>query len=151
MTDKAQSLVDQAKQWATLYGPYSNGSEGAVLTAPLRARAAWEAGDAQAYSALFTEQGSELIGDVQLRGREEIAEYLTRAFAESYAGSRLSETPVDIRLLTEDVAVAVTEGGILRRGEDTPIPENTFRGQWILVRQGGEWKLLSHQTSPLRR
>ncbi|MEC3993013.1 SgcJ/EcaC family oxidoreductase [Actinacidiphila sp. DG2A-62] len=149
MTAGARSLVDQAKQWATQYGPYSNGPEGAVLTVPLRARVAWEAGDAGAYSALFTDDGSELIGDVQLRGRAEIEQYLADAFKGAYAGSRISETPVEIRLLTDEVAVAVTEGGVLRKGEETPLPENSFRGQWVVVKRGGDWQLFSHQTSPL--
>lgn len=149
MTAGARSLVDQAKQWATQYGAYANGPEGAVLTVPLRARAAWAAGDARAYSALFTDDGSELLGDVQLRGRAEIEQYLADAFQGPYAGSRISESPVEIRLLTDEVAVAVTEGGVLRKGEETPLPQNSFRGQWVVVKRDGDWQLFSHQTSPL--
>ena len=72
MSGKASSLVAGAKQWASLYGDYANGKEGAVLTVPLRLRAAWESNDADALADVFIENGSMLIGDEQLKGREEI-------------------------------------------------------------------------------
>ncbi|MBV2156599.1 SgcJ/EcaC family oxidoreductase [Kitasatospora sp. SUK 42] len=150
MTEKAASLVTQAKQWASRYGEFSNGTEGAVLTVPLRVGAAWASHDADTLAELYTEDGSELIGDIQLRGREEIRAYLAEAFAGSYRGSRLVDEPVDIKLLTADVAVAVTEGGIVRAGEEAPAPENSFRATWVVVRRDGDWRLFSHQTSPLK-
>src|SRR3954470_7511771 len=55
MSEKASSLVAQAKQWATYYGKFTQGEESAALTAPLRARAAWDANDADAFAGVFTE------------------------------------------------------------------------------------------------
>jgi uncharacterized protein (TIGR02246 family) len=149
MPGKATALVAGAKQWATHYGAYANGAEGAALTLPLRARAAWDANDAQTFADLFTADGSELIGDTQLRGRDEILRYLTEAFEGPYKGSRLSLEPLEVNLLTDRVAVAVTEGGMLRSGETTPAPENTLRAVWVIVKQDRDWKLFAHQTSPL--
>jgi uncharacterized protein (TIGR02246 family) len=149
MTSKAASLVDQAKQWAANYGAYPNGTEGAVMTVPLRACAAWEANDAKEFAGLFTSDGSELIGDRQLQGAEEILEYLSEAFAGPYRGSRLSQQASEITMVTDELAVAVAEGAMLRDAESNPAPENRFRAVWVIVKQDGDWKVFAHQTSPL--
>ncbi|MEE4543385.1 SgcJ/EcaC family oxidoreductase [Streptomyces sp. V4-01] len=149
MSEKASTLVTQAKQWATQYGDFANGPEGAALTVPLRARAAWEANDARTYAGLFVENGSELIGDTQLKGSQEVLEYLTEAFEGPYRGSRLVEEPEDIRLISDDVAVVVTQGGVVRSGETAALPENRYRAMWMIVKRDGDWRLFTHQTSPL--
>lgn len=50
MSTEGASLVAGAKQWASYYGDFPNGVEGAVLTAPLRCRAAWDANDAEGFA-----------------------------------------------------------------------------------------------------
>nr|AGO97180.1 hypothetical protein [Streptomyces sp. CNT-179] len=150
MTNQAASLVTQAKEWATRYGAYSNGPEGAALTVPLRAHAAWDANDADALAAVFAENGSELLGDTQLKGREEIRTYMADGFAGPYKGMRVTGEPVKVELLTDDVAIAVTEGGYVREGESTVAPQDESRALWVMVKQDGDWKLLVHQTSPLK-
>jgi uncharacterized protein (TIGR02246 family) len=149
MSSKATSLVEQAKQWATNYGSNPNGAEGAAMTVPLRARVAWDNNDADAFADLFTADGSELVGDTQLRGADEIRAYFTEAFAGPYKGSRLTQEPPEIHLVTDSLAVAVAVGSLLRDGETTASPENRFRAMWVIVKQAGDWKLLAHQTSPL--
>ncbi len=149
MSSKASSLVAGAKQWASLYGQYPNGPEGAVLTAPLRIRAAWERNDADAFAEMFVENGSMLVGDEQLKDREEIRSYMSAAFDGPYRGSRLVEEPIEIRLLTDDVALAVTEGGVLTDGADEVPAEYKVRAMWVIVKYDGDWRVASHQTSPV--
>ena len=148
MTDKATSLVAQSKKWASSYGAYPNGAEGTVLTIPLRAGAAWNDNDATAFAQLFTADGSDLIGDRQLHGPDDIADYLTQAFAGAYKGSTLKQTPIEVKLLTHDVAIAITEGGFIPVGESDDSSPNEHRAVWVIVKQVGDWKLFSHQTSP---
>ncbi|WP_304454020.1 SgcJ/EcaC family oxidoreductase [Nocardiopsis sp. YSL2] len=150
MTDQAASLVAQAKEWAGRYGAYPNGPEGAALTVPLRAHAAWEANDADALAELFADNGSELIGDTQLKGREEIRSYMAEGFAGPYRGMRAQGEPLKVELLTDDVALAVTEGGYVREGQSSVAPQDELRALWVMVRRDGDWKLLVHQTSPLK-
>lgn len=150
MTNQAASLVAQAKEWAGRYGSYPNGPEGAVLTVALRAHAAWDANDADALAELFAENGSELIGDTQLKGREEIRTYMASAFAGPYQGMGAAGEPLEVKLLTDDVAIAVTEGGYVREGESTVAPQDGSRALWVMVKQESDWKLLVHQTSPLK-
>jgi uncharacterized protein (TIGR02246 family) len=150
MTSKASELVAGAKQWASYYGDFPNGEEGAVFTIALRLRAAWDAGDADTLADLFTEDGSMLIGDEQLRGREAIRAYLTEQLAGAYRGSRVADEPVQVKFLADGVALAVTKGGFINAGETAIAPENENRATWVVRKEDGDYKLVSHQTSPLR-
>jgi uncharacterized protein (TIGR02246 family) len=147
---KAASLVAQAKQWAGYYGRFPNGEQGAVYTVPLRLRGAWDAGDADALADLFTEDGSMLVGDDQLLSREEIRSYLKESFAKQHKGSRLTDEPVEIKFLAEGVALAITKGGVLAEGQSELTPEQEVRATWVVRKQDGDWKLVSHQTSPIK-
>ena len=149
MSTAASSLVSQAKEWAGHYGRFANGREGAVLTVALRLRAAWDGNDAESLAELFTDNGSLLIGDDQLRGRDEIRSYMTTAFDNVFRGTRVSEEPQEIRFIRDDVAIAVTQGGLLYPGESTVRPERQVRTVWVIVHREGEWKIFSHQTSPV--
>ncbi|MFE5243242.1 MULTISPECIES: SgcJ/EcaC family oxidoreductase [unclassified Streptomyces] len=149
MSSKAATLVDQAKRWAGNYGPYSNGEEGAAYTAPLRVRAAWEAQDADAVAAMFAENGSLLVGDEQLTGRDEIRDFLRTAFQEGYRGTRIPEEPLDVKLLAPDVALAITQGGRVAEGADTWAPEDGYRAMWVLAKRDGDWQVVCRQTSPV--
>ncbi|MEO3977633.1 SgcJ/EcaC family oxidoreductase [Streptomyces sp. CAU 1734] len=147
---KAALLVDQAKEWAGHYGAFPNGEEGAVLSVPLRFRGAWDRNDADGVAEVFADNGSLLLGDDQLQSREEIRTRLAESFAGPYGGTRITHDPVAVRFITDGVAVAVTEGGLLRDGETTPAPEQLVRAVWVTFKQNGEWKLFSYQTSPVK-
>lgn len=149
MPGKASELVAGAKKWAANYGDFPNGEEGAVLTVPLRIRGAWERNDADLFAGVFTDNGSMLVGDQQLDSREAVLEYMKEAFEGTYAGARLEETPVVIRKLSDTVAFAVTKGGLVLKGETDVAPERQVRATWVIVKEDGDWKLLSHQTSPI--
>jgi uncharacterized protein (TIGR02246 family) len=149
MTETAVSLVASAKQWASNYGDYANGREGAVLTAPLRIRAAWEANDADAFADMFIDNGSMLVDDQQLTSREEIRAYLAEAFTGGYRGTRLHEEPREIWLLTDTVAVAVMEGGVVKSGADRVAEGDQVRAMWVVVAQGGDWRIAARQDSPI--
>ena len=150
MTKSASALVAGAKEWASHYGDYPNGEEGHVLTAPLRIRGAWDANDADGFADMFIENGSMLVGDTQLKSREEIRTYMAEAFKGGYKGTRLSEGPREIRLLNDTVAVAVTQGGLVRPGQEAVAAEDEVRALWVIVKRDGDWRVASHQTSPIK-
>lgn len=150
MATNASSLVAEAKIWAGHYGRFPNGEAGAVLSVPLRMRAAWDAGDAAALADIFTANGSMLVDDRQLLGPEEIRTYHQRAFAEEYAGTRRTDEPIEIKFLAPDIAFAVTRGGVLAEGQKELAETAVVCASWVVAKQGGEWKLVSHQTSPVK-
>ncbi len=151
MSEQASSIVAGAKQWATYYGKFSQGVESAALTAVLRARAAWDANDPEGFANVFTENGSVLIDDEQINGRDAIRGFFADAFGDGVlAGTRLVTEPIEIKVLEPGVAVVITNGGVLR-GDATTVPQQeTVRGSWVTVRADGEWRLVSHQTSPVK-
>jgi uncharacterized protein (TIGR02246 family) len=150
MSKEAASLVAGAKQWAKNYGNYPNGEEGHVLTAPLRVRAAWAANDADAFADMFIDNGSMLVGDNQLTSREEIRSYMKDAFDGGFRGSQLVEEPREIRLLTDSVAVAIMEGGIVRDGRESVDPNDEARSMFVLVKRDGDWRVAVRQSSPIK-
>ena len=142
-------LVEQAKKWAGYYGKYANGVEGAVITVPLRIRAAWDNKDADAFAGMFVENGSFILGDDTLTNPGEIRDYVKDLFAGPAEGTKYHEEALEIRLLAPDVAVAVMEGGVLKPGETTPARSRTHRAVYLTVKRDGDWRLLSLQTNPI--
>lgn len=149
MTSNAGALVAGAKEWASRYGDFANGEEGAALTAVLRVQAAWEANDAAALAAMFLGNGSLLLGDAQFTDPEGIRGYLAEAFAGGWKGSKLVASPVEVRVLGAGVALAVTEGGIARPGAESVERADAARLMWVLARRDGDWRVQSLQSSPV--
>jgi len=150
MSEMASKLVAGAKEWASKYGDFTQGEEAAAYTVPLRVIGAWDRNDADGVAEVFIENGSWLAGDEQLNGREAIRTYLSEVFAGPYLGSRSVEKPVKIKLLTDDVALAVTDGGVLYKGEDELPVEREMRATWIMVKRDGDWHGVSYQSSPIK-
>jgi uncharacterized protein (TIGR02246 family) len=125
------------------------GEKAAALTAPARAGAAWNDNDSDAFADVFVDNGSILVDDDQLTDRDAIRAYLRDAFAGKYRGTRVVHDPIEVKLLAPDIAVVITEGGVLHEDE-TEVPANrAVRATWISVHRDGEWRLFSQQTSPV--
>jgi uncharacterized protein (TIGR02246 family) len=90
------------------------------------------------------------MGDHQLMSREEIRAFMAEAFAGDFRGARVSGWPLCVNFLTEGAAVVVTQGGIKLPGENEIAPEREIRAVWVIVAQEGTWRLLSHQSSPIK-
>ncbi|OLF06062.1 DUF4440 domain-containing protein [Actinophytocola xinjiangensis] len=132
------------------YGEFTGEDEKAVLTIPQRITHAWATNDPDAFADTFTENGSVLLQDNQLTSREEIREYLRRAFEGGLAGARVTGVPLDVKFLAPGVAIAITEGGIVLPGETEIAPERRIRAVWVVVRgTDGTLSLISHQSSPI--
>ncbi|MEU1753388.1 SgcJ/EcaC family oxidoreductase [Micromonospora matsumotoense] len=133
------------------YRGYTEADERAALTVAMRIQAAWAANDADMFADVFTDDGSLLMRDEQLTSREEIRAYMSRGFAGPLRGARVKGWPVEVAFLTDDVALVVTEGGIIMAGQDDIAPENFIRATWVMLRQpDGQLRLVSHQSSPIR-
>lgn len=127
----------------------NNGERAAVLAAPLRAKAAWDDNDADAFADAFVENGSILFDDDQLTDRDAIRTYLRDAFAGKLRGTRVIQDPVEVKILSPDVAVVITQGGVVYEDE-TEVPANrAVRSTWVSVRREGQWRLFSQQSSPI--
>ena len=109
---------------------------------------AWEANDAEAFVADYTDDASVIQPGVYKKDREEIRTTMAAAFAGPLNGSRATDHPVDVRFLTDDTAIVVSEGGIIFPGQDAVASERLVRATWALVRRGDAWRIASYHNSP---
>ena len=119
-----------------------------VLDVLARLYQAWEAGDAEAFVADYTEDASVIQSGVYEKDRAEIRTNMAAAFAGPLKGSRVAARPVDVRFLAGDTAIVVSEDGIIFPGQDTVASERLVRATWVLVRGDGAWRIASYHNSP---
>lgn len=131
-------------------GPYTGEDDRAVLTVPQMIMAAWAANDADLFAGVFTDNGSLLMRNDQLTSREQIHAYMADGFRGVYRGARVIGWPLDVKYLAPDVAMIVTQGGILLDGDTELHPDREIRAIWIVVARDRRWRLMSHQSSPIR-
>ena len=103
---------------------------------------------AEAFVADYTEDASVIQPGVYEKDREEIRTNIAAAFAGPLSGSRVAARPVDVRLLTGDTAIVVSEDGIIFPGQDAVASERLVRATWVLVRRDGGWRIASYHNSP---
>jgi uncharacterized protein (TIGR02246 family) len=131
------------------YGEFTGEKEKAALSVPLRLVAAWAKNDATGVADVFTEDGILILpGDVYKTNREEIRAFMAAAYAGPFKGSGVTGRPVDVRFVTDEIALLRTEGGILAEGQTEIAPELAVLSTWVVVKQNGEWKLAAYQNSP---
>jgi uncharacterized protein (TIGR02246 family) len=134
----------------SFYGPFTSEAEKAVLTVPMRIMAAWAANDPDAFAGVFTENGSLLMQENQLTSREQIRAFMAAGFQGPLRKARVTGWPLSVGYLSADVALVVTQGGIIMAGDSGLLPEREIRAVWVIVAQDGQWKLLSHQSCPAK-
>ena len=109
---------------------------------------AWAAGDAEAFVTEYTEDATVVQPGVYKKDREEIRTTMAAGFAGPLNGSRVAAHPVDIRFLTDDTAIIVSEDGIIFPGQDAVASERLVRATWVLVRRDDAWRIASYHNSP---
>jgi uncharacterized protein (TIGR02246 family) len=105
----------------------SDADRQAVLDVLARLYQAWEAGDAETFVADYTEDASVIQPGVYEKDREEIRTNIAAAFAGPLNGSRVAARPVNVRFLTGDTAIVVSEDGIIFPGQDAVASERLVR------------------------
>jgi uncharacterized protein (TIGR02246 family) len=114
-----------------------------------RQQQAWNQHDAKAYAALFAEDGDVVnVVGWWWKGRKEIENKLTDAFAFVFRESTLTITQVDTRFLMPEVAVARTRWTM--SGAKTPptIPEPREGIQSIVLQKvSGKWMIAAFQNT----
>lgn len=122
----------------------------AVQDVPARFVAAWAANDADAFASVCAEDATMVLpGDVFLRSRREIRDFMAAGFSGDYKGTRVTGTPVSVRFLSPDVAVLITQGGVLDPGDTMVSAKRAIRAIWVLSRTGDEWLVSAYQNTPI--
>ena len=134
MADSSSATVDQTE----------------VQLVPSRIVAAWQAKDAGAFAAAFTEDGSMILpGGVFLTGRQPIQDFMAEAFRGPYRNTQVTGTPLAYKPLADDVVLLLTEGGVLPDGEPEVPAGDAIRASWLLKRVDGRWLITAYQNTPI--
>jgi len=122
------------------------GPEDTVEDCLERIRAAWNAGDARAFAASFTEDATYVIylGEA-LIGRDEIETNHVDVFTKWQKGTRMTVKALRKTPLGDDAAVVLSAGGI-GTGESVPYDKlQTF----TMVRREGRWLCAAFQNTKM--
>jgi uncharacterized protein (TIGR02246 family) len=122
-----------------------------IAAVPARMVAAWAAHDADAFAELFAEDGTMLLPGLCKRGKQEIRDFMTGAYAGPYRGTRVTGTPIEIKPLGPGAVALITEGGVIRAGAAGLADPDAIRASWILVKRAGRWVLAVYQNCPRDR
>lgn len=120
----------------------------AVAELAQRLVAAWSGHDADAFADLFVDDGTMILPGVLRSGRAEIRGFMARAFDTEYKASHLTGQALGLRFLCPDVALLITEGGMLPPGATEVPGDQAIRATWLAVKRDGQWLLANYQNSP---
>lgn len=127
----------------------SDADAGAIAALTQQVSTAWAKGDADTFADVFVEDGTMILAGCFCRGKDEIRDYMAKAFAGPYKGTQVTGTPLGIRALGPDVAILLSDGGIIAAGEDEVSEDSAIRASWTAARQDdGSWLLAAYQNTP---
>lgn len=139
-------------QWAE--SPAARGAASAADEAAVRAiiqsqQAEWNRHDAKAYAARYWDDADVVnVEGWWWKGRVQIEQKLTDAFAYVFSESRLTITKIDVRFLTPEVAIA--HAGWTMTGARTPRglahPSEGLETV-VLQKRGGKWRIAAFQNT----
>ncbi|RBO88266.1 SgcJ/EcaC family oxidoreductase [Nocardia puris] len=116
-----------------------------------RAARAWDAHDAAAYAAEFTEDSDYVAFDgTLLRGREANRALHADLFATVLHGTRMVVEIESVRFLADDVAVLHALGSVVFAWQRDVPASRQSRNTWVLVRIGANWQVAAFQNTRVR-
>jgi uncharacterized protein (TIGR02246 family) len=121
----------------------------AVLATIKAGYAAWEAGDADQFVSVYLDDATVVQPGIYKENRHEIRTTMAAGFGGPLKGSRVVDTPGEVRLVNEETAVVVSEGGIVFPGETTCPPDRMVRATWVVVKRDGRWFVAAYHNSPV--
>jgi uncharacterized protein (TIGR02246 family) len=156
----ASTIALSQQPSATAAAPDTSGSDGGRLREIVAAQvAAWNVGDAKAFSAAFAEDGSftNIRGSV-FYGHRAFEERHVEIFSTFFKGSKLAMSVNKIRFVRPDVAIADIATEISELGGKTsPGVKVTADGriltrlQEVFVKTGEEWRIASYHNVDVKQ
>ncbi|MFF4214496.1 SgcJ/EcaC family oxidoreductase [Streptomyces sp. NPDC001796] len=111
---------------------------------------AWEANDADAFVADYTEDATAILPGSFRQGREGIRQSMAGGFAGPLKGTKTYNKQIGVRFLGQDGAIVVSESGILFPGETELPAERLVYATWVLEKRDGRWLIAGYHNSPAK-
>ena len=121
----------------------------AVLAVIQAVYTAWEANDADEFVAVYLDDATVVQPGVFKKNRQEIRTTMAAGFGGPLKGSRVIDTPQDVRFVNDETAIVVSEGGILFPGETTCPSDRLVRATWVVTQRDGHWLVAAYHNSPV--
>ncbi|MEV6795275.1 SgcJ/EcaC family oxidoreductase [Streptomyces sp. NPDC051320] len=124
-------------------------SDMAAITAVLEGvYKAWDAGDADAFVADYTQDATAILPGSHRLSREEIRQSMAAGFATFLKGTTTTNRQLGTRFLGRDGAIVVSETGILFPGESEVPADRVTYATWVLEKRDGDWLVAGYHNSP---
>lgn len=122
--------------------------DGAVRAVLDHVYAAWAAGDADAFVALYAQDATAVLPGSHLRGRDTIRATMAAAFAGPLKGSRCADEVQSIRYIGAGAAIVISRSGTVLAGEAGPPAGRWVLATWVLSKQDGRWLVEGYHNCP---
>jgi uncharacterized protein (TIGR02246 family) len=127
----------------------TDADKAAIAALTQKVVASWAYGDAETFASVFVEDGTMILAGVFCTGRDEIRDHMAAEFEGRYKGTQVTGKPVSIRAIGPDVAILLSQGGVLESGETEVSEGSAIHASWLATRQvDGQWLLAAYQNTP---
>lgn len=109
----------------------------------------WEAGDADGMVADYTADATAIMPGSLRDSRDSIRESMAFAFAGPLKDTSIYSKQLSIRFVGSDVAIVVTESGILFPGQTEVPDEGKVNATWLFEKRDGHWLIAAYHNSPV--
>jgi uncharacterized protein (TIGR02246 family) len=110
---------------------------------------AWDASDADAFVADYTEDATAILPGSARMSRAEIRDSMAAGFSTFLKGTTTIDSIQSIRFLGDRAAVVISQTGVLFPGESEVPADRISNATWVLEKQPNEvWNLAAYHNSP---
>jgi uncharacterized protein (TIGR02246 family) len=109
---------------------------------------AWDANDADAFVAEYTDDATAILPGSYRKSKQEIRESMAMGFSTFLKGTTTTDKQLGVRFLGRDAAIVVSETGILFPGETEVPADRVVYATWVLEKRDGTWLLAGYHNSP---
>lgn len=126
----------------------TDADKAAIAALTQKVVSSWAYQDADTFASVFVEDGTMILAGAFCNGRDEVRDYMAKAFEGRYKGTQVTGKPISIRSLGPDVAILLSLGGVLEAGETEVSEDSAIRASWLAVKRDGQWLLAAYQNTP---
>jgi uncharacterized protein (TIGR02246 family) len=123
--------------------------EAAIQAVLIDSYKGWEAGDADAMVANYTEDATAIMTGSLRDSRDVVRKNMALAFEGPLKGSSTYNKPLSLRFLGRDAAIVVSESGILFAGETEVLDTGKVNATWVFEKRDGQWFIAAYHNSPV--